>query len=378
MGGVISLCSCLSANDALLEMLVRKGTLTQAEADEVRMEIATETGPPAAPERTLLTPNRGTISELKVRGRIQGQYAFSDGSNSGDYSTFELRRVRLGVQGKIYDDWSFLVEANLLSDVDLDSATLTYTAIPEAQITFGKAQSRFGHEDNTSSASILTLERSRLSGLFGGSKPLGLRVHGDVGFFSYYIGVYNGSSVSTSRMASETDGFLYNASVGFSLDELVPDTMKLHLRLDYLHNGDEDGYYRFEDAFAGSVHFMTGPFDLRSEYMWGEDHAGGKVRGFYIMPSYYLILEKLQVVVRYERARATDGTSLGVNRYADRVPGSYRSGDAYEAGYVGLNYYIHGDNLKLMAGVERAESKSRSSDLKGRTTTFITGARMQF
>ncbi len=378
IGGLALLCSCLNANDALLEVLVRKGTLTQAEADEVRMEIATETGPPPAPDRIFATPNRGTISELKIRGRIQGQYAYADGRSAGDYSSFELRRVRLGVQGKIHNDWDFLVEANLLSDVDLDSATLTYAAIPEAKITFGKAKPRFGHEENTSSASILTLERSRLTGVFGGDKPLGLSVHGDAGIFSYYAGIFNGTSTSTSRMASELDSYLYNLSAGVSLDDIVPDTMKLRLRLDYLHNADEDGYYQFEDSLAGSIQLTAGAFDLRTEYMWGETHSNGKVRGFYIIPSYYIIPKTLQAVVRYERVRASDGTSVGVNRYADRVPGSYRSGDAYEAAYLGLNYYIHGDNLKLMAGIERAESELRGTDVKGRTTTFISGVRMQF
>jgi phosphate-selective porin OprO/OprP len=372
-------------NDALLQILVNNGTITQAQANDVRAQMARESGPPA-PERVVVTPNRGTISELRIRGRIQGQYAYSDGSNSGiaagagDYSTFEVRRVRLGVQGRIYDDWRFLVEANVLTNTDLDSATLTYTAIPEANITFGKAKPQFGHEENTSSASILTMERSRLTGIFNGGKPTGLRVHGRSGIFSYYTGVYNASSVATDRMPSNIDSFLFNVSGGLNLDEMVGDGLSLRLRLDYLNNQKDRGFYPFKDAVAFSTHFMAGEFDMRAEYMYGKRFDDNKIRGFYLMPSFYIIPKELQVVGRYESIRGDEGVSLGANRYADRVPGLYRAGNRYNAFYLGLNYYIHGDNLKLMGGVERAESKDSSdaSDAKGRSTTFITGVRMQF
>ncbi len=373
-------------NDALLDILVANGTITRAQADEVRTQMAREAGPPA-PERVIVTPNRGTISELKIRGRIQGQYAYSDGSNSGtaggagDYSTFELRRVRLGVQGKIYDDWRFLVEANVLSTTDLDSAMLTYTAVPEANIGFGKGKPRFGHEENTSSASIITMERSRLTGIFNGGKPLGLRVFGGMDMFSYHVGVFNATSVSTGRMASDVDSMLLNASVGLNLDEMMGDGMRLRFRADYLHNEKDRGYYRFKDAWAFSTHFVAQEFDVRAEYMTGKTTgARDRIRGFYIMPSYYFVPGQFQAVLRYESVKGDDGVNLGVNRYADRVPGLYRAGNKYDAFYVGLNYYIHGDNLKLMGGIERARSRddSDASDARGRSTTFISGVRMQF
>ncbi len=386
LAGSLLCAGAYAQNDALLDILVANGTITRAQADEVRTQMAREAGPPA-PERVIVTPNRGTVSELKIRGRIQGQYAYADGSNSGtaadagDYHSFELRRVRLGVQGRIYDDWRFLVEANVLTDTDLDSAMLTYTAIPEANIAFGKGKPRFGHEENTSSASILTMERSRLTGIFNGGKPLGLRVFGSMDMFSYHVGAFNATSVSTGRMASNVDSMLLNASAGLNLDEMMGDGMRLRFRLDYLHNEKDRGYYRFKDAWAFSTHFVAQEFDVRAEYMTGKTTGDrDKIRGFYIMPSYYFVPGQFQAVFRYENVKGDDGVNLGANRYADRVPGLYRAGNKYDAFYLGLNYYIHGDNLKLMAGIERARSKddSDASDASGRSTTFISGVRMQF
>lgn len=384
LGGACLFAGSVVAQDsqAILDILVRKGVITSDEAKAVLAEADSKRKPPPV----VVTPNRNTISQLKIRGRLQGQYAYSDGSNSGtavragDYSSFELRRARLGVQGKIYKDWNFMVEVNALSTVDLDGALLTYAKHPEANITFGKGKPQFGHEENTSSASILTMERSRLTNYFQGGKPLGLRVHGGMDAFSYHIGLFNGSSASTSRMASNTDSYLFNVSGGFKLDNMAGDGNQLRVRLDYLNSGKATGYYRFEDAFATSLHFKTGNFDVRTEYMWGEDHAGRSTRGFYVMPSFFFVPKKVEGVLRFESVKGDAGVNLSANRYADRVPGIYRSGNRYQATYIGLNYYIYGDHLKLMTGLERAENKdgTAASNAKGSTTTLISGARMQF
>lgn len=362
-----------ATDKALLDVLVDNGTITRAQADEIRGKSA-----------TVVTPNRNTVSELKIRGRIQGQYAYSEGSNSNtgvaadDFSSFELRRVRLGVQGRLFEDFRFLVEANVLTNTDLDSATLSYTAIPEANITLGKAKPQFGHEENTPSASILTIERSRLTGIFNGAKPIGLRVHGSSGMFGYYAGVFNGASPNTARMGSGNDSYLFNLSGELKLDEMVDG--QLRFGLDYLGSSKASSYYSFDDAIAISGHFVSGPFDFCAEYIVGERHNDDKLRGWYIMPSFYFIPKTLQMVGRYEQVRGDDGVSVGHNRYAADVPGIYRAGNRYNAFYVGLNSYISGDNTKLMAGIERAENKNSASgnNERGRTTTFVSGIRMQY
>ena len=332
----------------------------------------------------IAVPNRLSVSELKIRGRIQSQYANSFGNNNntgidaGKYSSIEMRRARLGVQGKVYGDWNFMIEANVLSTVDLDAATLTYAAIPQANVTLGKDKPRFGHEQNTSSASILTFERTLMDGHMNGGKPLGLRVHGRIDLFSYYLGVYNGESVGTGRMGSDLDTYLYNASAGFNLAGLLGVDMKADLRVDYLHNGGDTGYYNFEDAFAFSGHFGFGELDLRAEYMTGERYDKNRIYGFYVMPSYFFVPDRFQAVLRYENVNSDAGLGLGQNRYADRVPGLFNAGNEYNALYAGLNYFIHGDNLKLMLGMELAENSNDVASSGGKVATVFGGFRMQF
>ncbi len=333
---------------------------------------------------TNVTANRLSVSELKIRGRIQGQFANTEGTNSntgtdaGNYSSFELRRVRLGVQGKVNSQWNFMVEANLLSTVSLDAAILTFAALPEANITFGKAKPRFGHEENTSSASILTFERTRLSGRLKGGKPLGLRLHGRSGIFTYYLGLYNGQTDGTGRMDGGEDSYLYNASTGLNLGNKIGEQIRADLRADYLHTKNNTGYYSFENAFALSGHFGMERVELRTEFMKGETHDNETLSGYYLLPSYYIVPKSLQAVFRYENVNGDTGFGIGHNRYADRVPGLFGRGRDYYSLYTGLNYYIDGHNMKLMLGFELAENKHDTGNEQGKAATFFSGFRMQF
>lgn len=331
----------------------------------------------------VVVPNRSSTSELRIRGRIQGQHAYSAGDNSNtvsvsdDYSSFEMRRLRLGVQGEIYGNWSFLAEANVLSHVDLDAAMLAYTAVSEANIAFGKTKPRFGHEQFTSSVNILTFERTLLDGHLNAGKPLGFWVHGNVDIFNYFLGIYNGQSAGAGKMAGGLDGYLYNASVGLNLGRLIGNEFKADLRADYLYTADDTGYYNFEEAVAASAHIAAGNIDIRTEIMAGERFDSSRIYGYYLLPSYYILSETLQAVLRYEYVTGDNGISLGHNRYADQIPDLFGDGNEYYAIYAGVNYYIHGDNLKLMLGLELAENMNDINNISGQSLTIFSGIRMQ-
>jgi hypothetical protein len=53
-------------------------------------------------------------------------------------------------------------------------------------------------------------------------------------------------------------------------------------------------------------------------------------------------------------------------------------GETYHAGYLGLQFFIHGDNLKLMSGVEyaRLDGGGNGGDFDG--WTVFSGVRVSF
>ena len=95
-------------------------------------------------------------------------------------------------------------------------------------------------------------------------------------------------------------------------------------------------------AWSVDAWLKMGPFDLIGEYL--QEHVHGRTvngvppgfadfttNGFYITAAYFLIPKTLQLAVRWE----------------DLNPGQMGN-DGIHSITGGLNYYIHGDDLKLM------------------------------
>jgi phosphate-selective porin OprO/OprP len=127
--------------------------------------------------------------------------------------------------------------------------------------------------------------------------------------------------------------------------------------------------------FALGVDFTTGR---------GEFNGAPDVYGLTLIPSYdianNLLLggDRLQFATRYQYAASDGNNGLQVQpRYEGEVTSG--EGDRYEAYYVGLNYLIYGDRLKLMAGAEFAELRDRANDGgRYRGWTYLAGLRLYF
>lgn len=328
---------------------------------------------PIDSDDVFVTPKQSPVTELKISGRMHYQYGYSTADDYSDFHTFEWRRVRLGVDGKLLDNWNFHLKANILPDAgstNLDTAYIRY-GLEWTTLSFEKLRPRFGAELNTSSSRIKTVERSLLSNTFDPGKLTGASLFGDYGMFNWQIGAYNGER-GDQRATEFTDNgnegipeYLVNASMGLDFGEhLGLDTAAL--RVDYIHNNDDDGidqpFAAPEDAWAASITLASGPFSFMGEYIQADLHNGGDLWGFHLIPS-VMLSDKLEAVARYERIEGNDGASLRHHsRYARRVvasdpgipgAGSVR-GEQYWALYGGLNYYIN-KSFKFMLGVEYAE-----------------------
>jgi phosphate-selective porin OprO and OprP len=360
------------SSNALLDALIKKGVLTEQEAKDIEAEL--EPAPkPAAP---VVRPSSSNIRDLQIRGRIHGQFGYTHAKNddgSDDYSTLEMRRVRLGMRGTLLQNVRAQIEANFIPNTfSMRSAYLEWREHDWIMPKMGFDKPTFGYEENTSSASILTVERSNINNQMVPGPTTGASFSGSYEMFQYGAGIYTGRA---NVNPDGWDRYLYNGSIGISLDRWMPENHKLSFRLDGIANDDTGAIFGFETGVAASGHYIWGPFDLRVEYMQANPFEGGYVRGGYIMPS-YKFTDKIQGVVRYERSTA-NGTSINApNRYARRTDvtpaglGGGRTGEDFEAIYVGANYYVRGDNLKFMAGVEYSELDETARGTLKSTTLY--------
>ncbi len=331
-----------------------------------------------ADEAVLVKPDKKDAVSLKASGRVHFQFGYVDQENdvnSGDWSTFEVRRARIGLKAKFPNDVKAAVEANVKpSDTSVSAATVTWGPSDAFELTGGFDKPAASLEENTSSASILTVERSNVNNnIAAGYDSTGLWANGEIAPFFYQVGVFNGEDIDSSRNSTgEEAEYMFNARGGVEL-EVAEDTTVLAM-VTYLQSDDPNGAMDYEDVTVASLQVEFGAFDIRTEYFIGSED-GDDTTGFYIMPS-MKISKELEAVVRYEQAEsdASDGIRAQ-SRYARRTDvvevgeDTADRGDDFWALYFGVNYYFQKYN-KVMLGLEFSELDNTDAGTLESTTLF--------
>src|SRR5207302_1409640 len=264
---------------------------------------------------------RGSELELVLGGYIQ--INFEDGDVSafeGSFGLralkdrFRLRRTRVNLTGDFAEQFDFKVEGDFGQGDGLNSNRLAFSAtdIFVNWHQFPEAQVNVGVNDNNNFMYVGRLELMPFKGKIFGQES-SLKLGGDV----------LNSRDDAGTNISSTLNLLVNADG--SLSPFV------------LPGADE------RTAWGVDAWFKLGPFDLIGEYL--EEYVDGRTvngvapgfanfttNGYYVQGSYFLIPKKLQVAVRWE----------------DLNPGQ-KGDDGIHSITGGLNYYIHGDDIKLMA-----------------------------
>ena len=141
----------------LLDVLLKKGTITQSEYDELLK--STEDDVEVSTSGGRLRFKSGEAS-FEVGGRIMVDTAVFDG-NDDLHNGSELRRARLFMSGHVYDNWKFKLQTDFAgNEVTLKDAYIRYTGLEYADITVGNFKEPFSLNELTSSKYITFMERS--------------------------------------------------------------------------------------------------------------------------------------------------------------------------------------------------------------------------
>jgi len=333
---------------------------------------------------------RGPELKLVLGGYIQVNF------EDGDVSAFEgrfgltalkdrfrLRRARINLTGDFAEKFDFKVEGDFENSDGLSSSRTAFEAtdifinwhqFAEANIKVGQWKAPFGLEQITPDPSLIIIERSLPTGALTPERQIGVQVWGkpftnvwpeQKDLLTYYAGIFNGNGRNTS--INDNNNFMYVGRL-----ELMPFKGKifgqdssLKLGGDVLNSRDDKGTNISQTlnllvnadgslspfvlpgadertAWSVDTWFNLGPFDLIGEYF--QEKVNGRTvngmppgfadfttNGYYITAAYFLIPKKLQAAVRWE----------------DLNPGQMGN-DGIHSITGGLNYYIHGDDLKLM------------------------------
>lgn len=369
----LALCSATSyaaSDDALLDLLVKKGVLSRAEATEVAQEVA------ANEEIKLSAKGKETI-DIRFNGRIQAQYdglgMDDNGTDTPTTSHFYFRRLFFGVKAKlqngIFAETVFDFAGDDSIEVAFDKAIIGYKFDDAFTGILGFQKVPFGFEETTSSSKLQTIERSAANRFFAddidfSSRHMGLHAEGDLGGgFSYAAALVNSVQGEGSRLGGSSEAsndfaaFARvqwandNVTVGFDVGKQVN-----NIKADGTSTGLGLGVNDVT-AYTGYVNYKLNGLDLLGEYFYGDLDAFDKVSAYTFRASYKI--DKIEPVFRYAHVKA-DTFVIDTDELIRRAPnggtvaGTDNEIDSY---YFGANYYLS-KATTLMLGYEIANAEN--------------------
>ena len=336
------------------------------------------------------------LEEFKLRGRYQGQYWNAD-ANQGNQSNWEDRRSRFGFDAKLFDK-KIEVRADFQGNDGFDDiydglvdAYIRWKPTSSLSFTLGKMKPLIAQYDFLESTNTQpTFERSQIFNQLGVNRASGFTAEGSMDAWSWRTGIYsNDTPTNTGGSGAWGDGEFgdFNGGVsttlgiGYDFKEILhADQADFHL--DWLHSDREAGDYvlaRYDDIISTTfvAKQSSAAIVFESFFAAGGDGDDSDVYGFYLQPTYDIIPKKLQLVGRYSYANSTGPVGvIAQTRYEKTIATGGARGDNYNAFYGGIQYFIHGDKLKILAGAEWAQLKGNGEAYQG--TTLLTGLRFSF
>jgi len=330
------------------------------------------------------------IQSFALVGRYHGQY-WSVDADQGEVDGWENRRIFYGFKSTLFRDFLVEVQASAADDFApaYDGLYVAYVnwSPKDAEISASAGRLDYlftGLERSLSSKRIATFERALLVNQLMPGEVFGLHLETTHKLLSFHTGLYSGS------IEQEFTRFNGGFAVDFGLAYRLPlffDEGTLHVDL-LFQDGDPDNnafepYKRIASVWHQG---RAGPFGLGVDVTAGGGGQDGRasVYGLTVLPTYdiskNLLLggDKLQLALRYHFAESDGDNGLQLPaRYEQEVTAG--DGDSFHSLYAGLNYFLYGDRLKLMAAVEYSDMEDAANDggdYQG--WTYLAGLRLYF
>lgn len=276
--GGFSVGTAQADNEALIELLIERGVLTEEDVAEMRSQMRDE---PATvePEPTEIPATADRVGDMQyepleplvgepfnarvrnfrietpdgkhrfgIRGRlmIDGAYTnFQDRDTVDDdrvgegvlarYGTI-LRRARLGALGIMYYNWEWQLEVDFRDDeIRFANAYLAYL-FDHGRLAVGNFKEPFSLESATSSRRITFLERATPVDAYRPDRQLGIMYETLLPRGYGAVGVFGGDGVGRNRDVTEGYSLALRGSVAPYLDEATRTWTHLGLSYNYRRN----------------------------------------------------------------------------------------------------------------------------------------------
>jgi len=311
------------------------------------------------------------IEEFDITGRLQMDF-YHSGASTGPASKykeadfFEFRRFRIGED-------AFLADRHLEFKADLDTNLQSHHAqrdvynrmtnlfvgivVDDAfKLKIGKQEPHFGYDREVSDTLQPFFERSffddQVFNNTANDYVTGATAYGNVGHLGYAASIY--SLNVNKELGTFNGGQGYLGEINYDLKSAL-NSDKALWTLNYLHveglSAHSNVFNTTQNAVATYLDYKKGRMGLVTQLGYQNGIATkGDVYELMLMPTYD-ITDKLQAEFRYALGLGTQDNSITMltRQQAQVAKGT---GSELNSMYLGLNYFICGYNLHLMAGVQ--------------------------
>ncbi len=329
-------------------------------------------------------------------GRLQVDAAFYDQDKSRLGDGVQLRRARLGAQGKLFNDWLYKLEADFGRDtaagtVGVKDAYISYVGWEPAQFTVGNFYEPFGLEGITSETFTTFIERAlpitQPNASFAPDRHVGIAASHYDSSWSASVGAFM-KSLDDPQPANEGDQ-QFDVAGRFTYDPILEKTRLLHFGLSGRYSNPSDSAplfrpkpesnvtgARFLDTGSAGIAnvdhlyeispelaIVYGPASLQGEYFYvpverthpnGANSPSVTLTGWYAYTSYFLTGESRNynpAIARFDRTSPNKNLGSeggwGAFELAARVShADFDDGPSFQFGTetnytLGLNWYAN-------------------------------------
>ena len=355
--------SYATSNDALLDLLVKKGVLTDSEATAVDAELKEENK-----GVTFSSKGKETV-KLRFNGRMHFQYDSLDSEDNGrdvaSTNHFYFRRLRLGAKATHVNGLFAETVVDFAEDgLSIDKAVAGYELNDAFTGMVGYQKVPFGFQETTSSSKIKTIERSAANRFLAddidfAGRHTGLHAKGNFGGgFSYAAAIVNGAQGEGSRLLGTAQAS--NDLAAFGRVQWAGNDLTLGVDAGNQSNNDVVG--QDVTAYTAYANYKFEGFDILGEYFSADMDDQEDAEGYSLRVAYKF--DKLEPVFRYSHLK-NDVFEINSDELIRRAPGEGATIDddnnEIDSYYFGLNYYYN-KAVSLMAGYEMAETDSDDGD----------------
>ena len=363
--------SYATSNDALLDLLVKKGVLTDSEATAVAAELKEENK-----GVTFSSKGKETV-KLRFNGRMHFQYDSLDSEDNGadvaSANHFYFRRLRLGAKATHENGLFAETVLDLARDgrnnepnygVSIDKAVAGYEFSDAFTGMVGYQKVPFGFQETTSSSKIKTIERSAANRFLAddidfAGRHTGLHAKGGLdGGFSYAAAIVNGAQGEGSRLfgtAQASNDLAAFGRIQWSGDDLT-------LGVDAGNQSNNAVVGQDVTAYTAYANCKFEGFDILGEYFNGDLDAVEDAAGYSLRVAYKF--DKFEPVFRYSHLK-NDAFEIDADELIRRASSEGATIDddnnEIDSYYFGFNYYYN-KAVSLMVGYEIAETDSNTGD----------------